>query len=110
MFRALKKSKIGQSIVEYTVLFCLILSALMIMQFYVKRCYEGRIKREVDEVGMQYSPGHTASTTITKTSTYSDSRTGVESDNIPLGMTVTQSQTTNAFSKTEGVDAFADEK
>jgi uncharacterized protein (UPF0333 family) len=109
MYRALRKSKIGQSILEYTVLFCLILSALMIMQFYIKRCYQGRIKREVDEVGTQYSPGHTASTTVTRTSTYSDSRTGIEAANIPLGMTVTRSWTKNSFEKKEGVDSFAKE-
>jgi uncharacterized protein (UPF0333 family) len=54
-------SKRGQSLLEYSILFAVILSALLIMQFYIQRGYQGRLKAEADSVGQQYSPGHTTS-------------------------------------------------
>jgi uncharacterized protein (UPF0333 family) len=54
-------SKRGQSLLEYSFLFAVILSALLIMQFYIQRGYQGRLKAEADSVGQQYSPGHTTS-------------------------------------------------
>jgi uncharacterized protein (UPF0333 family) len=69
-------SKRGQSLVEYSILFAVVLSAILIMQFYIKRSYQGRLKAEADTVGQQYAPGHT--TSIIRTATDSVSETKVE--------------------------------
>ena len=67
-------SKRGQSILEYSILLAVILSAILIMQFYVKRSYQGRLKTEADSVGQQYSPGHTTSTVTTTTNSISETK------------------------------------
>lgn len=111
-------SKHAQSILEYCVLLCLILSALLIMQFYVKRCYQGRLKQEAEQVGQQYSPGHTTSSIITSANTTTESYTGGKTDSdglakkeveVPDGMTVTFADNITTVTKRETVDAFARE-
>ncbi|MBL7130229.1 MAG: hypothetical protein ISS45_02285 [Candidatus Omnitrophica bacterium] len=115
-------NKKGQSVLEATALICIILTALLIMQVYVKRAYQGRLKQEADTLGTQYSPGHTASLIISTTSTYSVSYTGgetAESDlpdvpgfvpdakDVPDGMTVNYVDATTHFDRKETVSAFA---
>ena len=100
--------KNGQSIVEYAILLGVVITSLLIMQVYIKRSYQGRIKQEADQVGQQYSPGHTTSVVETNTNSNSTTRSG--GVGIPYGMTVTQSATNSTFSKGENVDAFATEK
>jgi len=100
-------SKKGQNILEYTALLCIILSSLLIMQVFVKRAYQGRLKSEADDVGPQYSAGHTTSQMITTTDSTTTSCTGANcfggsSD----GLTVTVSDTKTTIDKKEGVDAF----
>lgn len=102
--------KQGQSMLEYTVLLCIIVSSLLIMQFYVKRSYSGRIKEEANQIGLQYAPGHTNSWIQTKTLMNTTTYTGGETDegqNVPIGMTLTDSQTNVTFVKKEAVDSFA---
>jgi len=88
--------KRGQSTLEYAVLIALILSSILIMQFYVKRGYQGRLKQEADSVGGQYSPGHTTSsiTTIINSSSTSESS---------RGQTDVSSSTSTSVSKHETV-------
>lgn len=102
----------AQTILEYVVLFCVILVALLIMQFYIKRGYQGRIKQEVDEVGQQYSPGHTTSNITTNTNTTSTTCTGGTCKGVELqpGETVTISNTTTTSERKEAVGSFATEK
>jgi hypothetical protein len=109
-------SKKGQSLLEYAMLFSLILAALVIMQFYIKRTYQGRLKQEADEVGSQYSPGHTTSLIQSHTDSSSTSYSGGEAVaddgtriKVPYGMTVTKSKTENSMAKQEGVDSFAND-
>ena len=101
--------KKGQSIVEYALLLGVIISALLIMQVFIKRAYQGRIKQGADEVGQQYSPGHT--TSLAETSTVSNSTTctggACWGKDIPDGMTVSVTNTTNTMTRKEGVDSFA---
>ena len=91
---------------EYTVLLCVVLSALLIMQFYVKRAYQGRIKQEADSVGTQYAPGHTNATVVTNTTVNTTTyvggvtETGVTVDN---GVSVSASSTNNTFTKDEAI-------
>lgn len=106
-------NKPGQSILEYSLLVSIILSSLLIMQIYVKRCYQGRLKQEADSLGRQYSPGHTTSLMVTNTNVTSVSCTGGNclyngtSYAVPDGMTVTFSQSKSNFEQKEAVDSFA---
>jgi len=97
----------------------------MIMHIYVKRSYQGRLKREADTLGQQYSPGHTASLIETVTNTYSVSYTGGETDDgtvtlpgdlgdlvpdnvdVPDGMTASFTDTDSDFKRKEAIDSFA---
>ncbi|TRZ95612.1 hypothetical protein D4R78_03030 [bacterium] len=100
----------GQHILEFVVLFCVILSALLIMQYFIKRGYQGRIKQDVDSIGAaQYAPGHSTSqyiTTIdTNTTTYVGGKTPTDQVVEP-GMTVTIGQVETTVDKEERVDSF----
>jgi len=101
--------KKGQSLMEYAILISVIISAVLIMQIYIKRTYQGRLKQEADEVGQQYSPGHTTSLTEAQTASNSTTCTGGNcwGRDIPYGVTVTMSNTQNTMTKREGVDSFA---
>jgi len=103
------RSKKGQNIMEYAVLFAVVIAALIIMQVYIKRKYQGSIKQNVDELGQQYAPGHTTSRIDSNTTSHSESCTGGScwGKNISAGMTVTLSNTSSAFDKKEAVDSFA---
>lgn len=60
MFKFLnRKRKKGQSTVEYAVLIVLVISALLSIQFYLKRGIQGRLKSATDDIGDQFSPGNT---------------------------------------------------
>jgi hypothetical protein len=117
--------KKGQSIVEYVILFTLILAALLIMHIYIKRAYQGRIKQSSDELSQQYSPGHTTSLMNAVSSSNSVTYTGGKMTRnmqvipgltipvnvkIPDNMTVTQTETTSSYTRQEGIDSFATEQ
>ena len=96
-------NKRGQSLLEYSILFAVILSAILIMQFYVKRGYQGRLKKEADTVStQQYSPGHT--TSIITTSTNSTSVSTVEDQKSSVAITAD-----STMDKRETVDSYATE-
>ena len=100
-------SKRGQSLIEYSILFALILSSILIMQFYIKRGYQGRLKVEADSVGQQYSPGHTTSTITTTTNSSTSITTtaaGIRSETIGL---IVPAKTKSI--KSENVDSFSRE-
>lgn len=96
-------SKRGQSLLEYSILFAVILSAILIMQFYIKRSYQGRLKAEADSVGQQYAPGHTTSkiTTTNNSTSVTVTKDGIRSEIIGLIVPATTKS-----EKTETVDSF----
>lgn len=98
----------GQNLLEYAILLCIIISALTIMQVYVKRCYQGKLKRDADSLSGQYSPKHTTSTTTNDTSITTTSCTGgtCKGNAVDDGVTVTYTDTTNTTDRQETVDAF----
>jgi len=51
----------GQSLLEYSILFIIIIVAFIAMQLYIKRGFQGRWKSAVDELGDQYDPNKTNS-------------------------------------------------
>ena len=76
----------AQSLLEYAVLLAVIILALMIMQIYIKRGYQGNIKLQADQVGPQYSPSHTTGVITTNSTTISETYTGGQTD--PAGLLV----------------------
>lgn len=78
MRRIFKKS-IGQSILEYSVIFACVALALAAMAVYVKRGISGGLRATADDIGSQYDPAHTTTpnpiTTITQSDTESVSYT-----------------------------------
>jgi len=46
----------GQTILEYTVIFIIILGALIAMKDYIKRGIQGRWRTATDDFGEQYDP------------------------------------------------------
>ncbi len=114
--------KKGQSMLEYAVLICVVLSALMIMHVYVKRAYQGRLKQEADSLGQQYSPPFSSSHIRTTTSTNNVTYTGGETDSldlqgdlipdgkdVPDGVSVTFTETDTLFQRSEQIESFARE-
>ena len=65
-------TKKGQSILEYAILLAVVIAVLLIMQAFVKRGYQGSLKRSADSMGTQFS----ASGTTTK------AKQGMEGDRI----------------------------
>jgi len=49
----------GQSILEYAILLGVVIAALLIMQMFVKRSYQGGLKESADKMGEQFSAGGT---------------------------------------------------
>jgi len=105
----MRLNKRAQSLLEYSILFAVVLSAILIMQFYIKRGYQGRLKKEADTVSQQYSPGHT--TSIITTNTQSTSRsTVVDGINLTvIGGQIPGTPATSTMDKRETVDSYATE-
>lgn len=116
-------NKKGQNLLEYSLLFAVVISALLIMQVYVKRSYQGRLKRESDSLGQQYSPGHTASHIVSKSSSESVTYTGgttssgdlkkggvvPDGNKVTDGMSVTYTASDSSLNRSEKVDSLAAE-
>lgn len=49
----------GQSILEYAILLAVVIAVLLIMQSFVKRGYQGSLKRSADSMGEQFSASGT---------------------------------------------------
>jgi len=56
----IRESK-GQSIMEVSILFVVIVFALISMQTYIKRAIQGSWRTGIDEIGDQYDPENTTS-------------------------------------------------
>lgn len=79
-----EKYKNGQSMIEYAVLICVVISAILLMSIYVKRAYSGRIKADADSISSRlYSPKHTTSLNETAVYTQSESCTGKMCNTVP---------------------------
>jgi uncharacterized protein (UPF0333 family) len=56
----------GQSTLEYAVLIAVVVGALLAMQIYMKRGIQGKLRQSADQIGEQYSAGHTTSNYVTE--------------------------------------------
>lgn len=79
----LRKLNKGQSSVEYTILFIVVVASLLAIQSYTKRGIQGRWKGAVDGLGDQYDP-RTAITNVRHTLT-SSSNTQIIAQDVPAG-------------------------
>jgi hypothetical protein len=55
LINQINKIRRGQSTLEYAVLVGCLVGALFLMQIYIKRSLQGRIKEAANEIGEQYS-------------------------------------------------------
>jgi len=53
------KARKAQSIVEYAIVLSVVIAALLIMQVFIKRGYQGGLKDSADKMGEQFSAGNT---------------------------------------------------
>ncbi|TRZ95611.1 hypothetical protein D4R78_03025 [bacterium] len=56
---SLKSKSKGQSVLEYAILLAVVVAALLIMQYFVKRGYQGGLKDSADKMGDQFAGGGT---------------------------------------------------
>ena|SRR3989338_3280945 len=64
--------KKGQSTLEYAIVIAVIVAGLIAMQVYIKRGVQGRLKEASNEIGGQFSPGHTTGTYTTNSNASSN--------------------------------------
>lgn len=105
-------SRSGQNLLEYGVFLALIIASLLIMQIYIKRSYQGRLKAEADQVGQQYAPKHTHSLSTVNSTSDTLTYTGGETDDgreIPPGVTVTFTNSSVNTERKEAIDSYATE-
>lgn len=48
--------KRGQSTLEYAVVIAVVVAALVVMQLYVRRGFQGRLRQSADDIGEQFAP------------------------------------------------------
>jgi len=63
----LKLTRKGQSTLEYVILLGFVIAALIAMGIYMKRGVQGKLRESTDQIGEQYSAGHTTSDYTTTT-------------------------------------------
>lgn len=80
--RKFRLKRSAQTTLEYAILIGVIAAALVSMQIYVKRGYQGKLKSGADSMGQQFSPG--LSTSNYTTNSFSDT-----SEKIANGTTTT---------------------
>ena len=88
-------NKKGQSLLEYGILLAVVIAALLIMQSFIKRGYQGSLKSSIDKIGEQFSTSGTTMKTkqtrpddqITKTRILQDA--GVYTSTVSTGGEVT---------------------
>lgn len=68
MFKKFKYSKKAQTLLEFVVLFIVIITALLTMQHYLRRGIQGKWHDSLDGMADQYDPAANMQTTYTMTS------------------------------------------
>ena len=100
-------TKKGQSILEYAILLAVVIAVLLIMQSFVKRGYQGSLKRSADSMGEQFSASSTTikeeqkmegdQNIVTEVGTTTEVMNQF-SDQVPEGVTVQGTLDRNAYS------------
>lgn len=102
MFRYILRKR-GQSTLEYALLIGVIVAGLIVMQTYLKRGYQGKLRDSADSIGKQFTPeGTTYNYTVNSyTSTSETLKDGVTNS-------VILNSVTNRYSN-ETVEGVSDE-
>ena len=59
----------GQSTLEYAIIVSVVIGGLLVMQHYIKRGYQGKLKSASDDMGEQFDPdAYTGNFAITQSS------------------------------------------
>ena len=74
----MRMSRRGQTILEYTIVFIIVLGVMIAMRNYVKRGIQGRWKSVSDDFGQQYDPQFINSNIMYSTQTNAQSIVQVE--------------------------------
>ena len=61
----MSRRKRGMSTVEYAVLTCATVSAILMMAIYIRRGIAGSLRNAADAIGEQYEPRNTTGATVT---------------------------------------------
>ncbi len=88
MMRRLR-SRNGQSILEYVLLLGVVVAAILIMQVWVKRGFQGGMKDAGDKMGDQFSAGNTS---ISKNTTMTGDQTITDETATKAGTAIAQYQ------------------
>ena len=81
MRRLLRKK--GQSVLEYAVLIVVVVAAVLAVQIYLRRAYQGRVRSSIDSIGQQYDTGNmNIDRTITTANQVTDEYFGMQDDNV----------------------------
>lgn len=104
-----RRSRRGQSTLEYAILIVIVIGALVAIQFYIKRGIQGRFKSATDDIGDQFSPGNTDYNRVvtTSSSTRDTFEAGVTESKLTaadLSTTVVKSVIINAEQEYFGVN------
>ncbi|MBM3250503.1 MAG: class III signal peptide-containing protein [Candidatus Omnitrophica bacterium] len=97
------RKKKGQTTLEYAILIGVVAAALIAMQVYLKRGYQGKLRASADDMGDQFSPELT---------TYTFTTNSLTNSNEAVGSGTTTTTINNQFSNRYGneeVDDLADE-
>jgi uncharacterized protein (UPF0333 family) len=73
----------AQSILEYTLLICVLIAALMAMRHYINRGIQGKLRQSGEDIGggYFYAPRETVSDTLTTTTVNKDHSESYGTDN-----------------------------
>ena len=63
-----RKKRSGQTVLEFAILFIVLIGALLAMKKYVQRGVQGKWKESIDGMGKQYDPSGNLTTSSTMTS------------------------------------------
>lgn len=100
MCRRITRSK-AQTTLEYAILIGVIVAALIAMQTYIKRGFQGKMRGDADSMGAQFSPGHT------KVHTHNFEDPAMSNDQTNLNGS-SNTSFTNAHLRRKGVDSYED--
>jgi hypothetical protein len=98
--------KNGQSTLEYAILMVVVIAALITMQSYIRRAYQGRLKDGSDQIGEQFSTDANSmysKNVVTSSLTYDNSLQGLASSGTVAPTTIT----TNKYIATGSKEDFS---
>lgn len=103
----IRSNRRGQSTLEYAVIIAVVVAALIAMQTYFKRGVQGKLRQATDDIGEQFSPGHTSSDYTIRTNVHAGER--IEGGDEPVSSSTSYQKQTRDAGGFEKVDIFENE-